>query len=71
MLINQRLRLSTIIISVSKVLQAISTTIKKKDLLIQINRKPIVMVPPIRIPREPKLPIHIRDLFLEASLLPK
>jgi hypothetical protein len=42
-----------------------------KDLLIQINRKPIIMVPPIRIPREPKLPIHIRDLFLEASFLPK
>jgi hypothetical protein len=48
-----------------------STTIKKKDLLIQINRKPIIMVPPIRVPRKPKLPIHIRDLLLQTRLLPQ
>jgi hypothetical protein len=29
------------------------------------------MVPPIRIPRKPKLPIHVRNLLLQTRLLPQ
>ena len=43
----------------------------QENLLIQINRKPIIMVPPIRVPREAELPVHIRDLRLQTRLLPQ
>lgn len=43
---------------------------KKYHSLIQINRKSIVMIPPIPIPTKPKLPVHIAHFLAETSRLP-
>lgn len=39
--------------------------------ILQENRKPIIMIPPVRIPSVSKLPVHIAHLLLEARLLPQ